>query len=125
MGLKITPQRQVTFDTLVSSVSHPTSKEIYLKVREKLPHISLGSIYKILDQFHNLGVIRKVPCKNSERRYEANVLPHHHLICSHCDRIWDIPIENFASPSLPESIAGGFRISQFEVNFYGRCAECK
>lgn len=125
MGLKVTPQRQVTFDYLVSSVNHPTAEEIYLEVRKKLPHIPLTSIYRILDQFHDLGVIRKVPSKNSTRRYEANVLPHHHLVCLHCDGIWDIPIEDFASPSLPESNSTGFRISHSEIYFYGRCAECK
>ena len=53
-GLKITPQRLAIFKTLKDDKSHPCAEEIYLKVREDYPTISLATVYQTLDTLENI-----------------------------------------------------------------------
>ena len=42
-------QRQVIFEELCRLRSHPTATELYEIVRRRMPHISLGTVYRNLD----------------------------------------------------------------------------
>lgn len=59
-------------------------------------------------------------------RFEANFVPHHHLICRKCGKI-----EDFESDELFDylmKVAGGiegFNIDSVNTNFYGECKDCK
>ncbi len=124
-GLKVTPQRSAIFAMLAATDSHPSPEEVYSAIRKSTPSISLATVYKILELFHNRGFIRRVSTLDQVTRYDANVEPHHHLICSHCGRIQDIDVEAIAGrppemPMLPD-----FQVSDYEIQFHGACSECR
>lgn len=124
-GLKVTSQRSAIFSMLANTDAHPTPEEVYSEIRKSAPSISLATVYKILDLFHDRGFIRRVSTKDHVARYDANIEPHHHLICSGCGRIRDISFEQKvpAQAGLPDS--GGFRISNYEIQFHGLCSDCQ
>lgn len=124
-GLKVTPQRSAIFAMLASTDVHPTPEEVYSQILKSAPSISLATVYKILDLFHARGFIRRVSTQDQVARYDANMEPHHHLICSVCGRIRDISSEQRVpvETALPES--DGFRVSNYEIQFHGKCSDCQ
>ena len=124
-GLKVTSQRSAIFSMLATTDAHPTPEEVYSEIRKSAPSISLATVYKILDLFHDRGFIRRVSTQGQVARYDANIDPHHHLICSGCGRIRDISFaQNVpAREALPDS--AGFRVSNYEIQFHGLCSDCQ
>lgn len=123
-GLKATPQRIAVFRTLLASDAHPSPEVVYRSVREVLPTISLATVYKTLDALCEAGLIQQVSVMSDTKRYDANLAPHHHLICRTCDRVQD-----YAAPALEDSIPFpqhmGFSAQQIHVQFFGVCDECR
>ena len=55
----ITKQRQVILEELKKTASHPTADEVFLMVRQRLPRISLGTVYRNLELLSENGTIQK------------------------------------------------------------------
>lgn len=123
--LKITPQRLAIFKILKDNKSHPCAEEIYLKVREKFPTISLATVYQTLDTLENIGGIRVLRFDKKKTRYDADLSPHHHLICIKCKKIIDLQYDFSKTLKLPRSMNNRFQVNEFKVLFYGICEECK
>ena len=122
-GLKVTHQRIAIYGMLVSTGRHPTPEEVYSEIRTQLPSISLATVYKVLDQFCQHGFLRKVLTETQVARYDANLSPHHHLVCSACGTILDVKTEGVME-GLSVSAENGFRVSHYDVIFHGQCAAC-
>lgn len=124
-GLKVTPQRAAIFSMLASTDVHPTPEEVYSEIHKSTPSISLATVYKILDLFHDRGFIRRVSTSEQVARYDANLDSHHHLICSVCGRIRDITFGQGLSAHAALPASDGFKISGYEIQFHGTCNDCQ
>jgi Fur family peroxide stress response transcriptional regulator len=124
-GLKITPQRLAIFKILKDNKSHPCAEEIYLKVREEYPTISLATVYQTLDTLEHIGGIRVLRFDKKRTRYDADLSPHHHLICVRCHKIMDLHHDYSKTLKLPLSLRNQFEVNESKVVFYGICVECK
>ena len=124
-GLKITPQRLAIFKILKDNKSHPCAEEIYLKVRKEFPTISLATVYQTLDTLENIGGIRVLRFDKKRTRYDADLSPHHHLICVKCKKIMDLQYDFSKTLKLPRSVNNRFQVNEFKVLFYGICEVCK
>jgi Fe2+ or Zn2+ uptake regulation protein len=114
-----TSQKETIFQYLKSVKNHPTAEEIYLAVRKKLPRISLGTVYRILNNFKEKGEILELAGENN--RYDGYIKPHGHFICEKCRKIYDIDGE---FDMQPEKIKIG-KVNKYQVYFYGLCNKCK
>ncbi|WP_461832097.1 Fur family transcriptional regulator [Aquifex sp.] len=121
IGLKITPQRIAVYEVLLKSDNHPTVEEIYEKVKEKYPYVSLATVYRTLETLEKIGLAKRVCFWGNSARYDANVSEHHHLICEVCGRIEDIELEE--NLNIPETLKG-FKTEGYSVNIYGVCPKC-
>ncbi len=125
-GLAFTYQRQVIYEAVVDSRQHPTPELIYEQVRQRIPSISLGTIYKNVKTFLDSGVLREVTLHHGSLRLESNMTPHHHLVCSSCKAIFDIEETAVQPIRLPTSeLPVGFSVQQCRVEFVGVCKSCK
>ena len=125
-GLAFTFQRQVIYEAVVDSREHPTPELIYEQVRQRIPSISLGTIYKNVKTFLDSGVLKEVTLHHGSLRLESNMTPHHHLVCSSCKAIFDIKETAVESVRLPTSeLPTGFAIQQCRVEFVGVCKSCQ
>lgn len=88
-GLRITPQRIAVLDIILNLNNHPTAEEISDYMRLNFPHVTIGTIYKILDAFIEKGIIAKVKTDNDVIRYDPVPEKHHHLYCSDSEIIED------------------------------------
>jgi Fur family peroxide stress response transcriptional regulator len=125
-GLAFTFQRQVIYEAVVDSREHPTPELIYEQVRQRIPSISLGTVYKNVKTFLDSGVLKEVTLHHGSLRLEANMTPHHHVVCSSCRAIYDIaqtavePVQCSAS-----EVPAGFSIEGCRVEFVGLCRTCR
>jgi Fur family peroxide stress response transcriptional regulator len=125
-GLAFTFQRQVIYEAVLESRGHPTPELIYEQVRQRIPSVSLGTIYKNLKTFLDFGVLREVTLHHGSLRLESNMTPHHHLVCSSCKAIFDIEESAVEPVQLPKTgLPAGFSISQYRVEFVGVCRTCR
>ena len=89
--MRYSKQRLTVLETLQGTDSHPTADWIYHKVRVAMPNISLGTVYRNLDQMADNGTIRRI-YDHGHIRYDGNIERHDHLRCLGCGQIFDIDI---------------------------------
>jgi len=65
-AMRLTRQRRIMLATLAKLDSHPTAEEFFAVVREHLPTISLGSVYRNLEVLAEAGQILKLPWGRAE-----------------------------------------------------------
>ena len=123
---KLTPQRQVVIQTIISSRDHLTPAAIYERVHRDHPKIGLVTIYRTLDILARLGLICELHAGNSCRSYTISAPGHHHhLICSNCGMVVDFPGLDLAGVEQSLSRGTGFRIDGYLLEFIGLCRDCQ
>ena len=58
-GVAATHQRQIVYQSVMASRDHPTPELLYERVRQEIPFISLGTVYKCLHTFLELGLLKE------------------------------------------------------------------
>ena len=122
-GLKVTPQRLAIYRAILAATDHPSAEDLFTAVRQEQPSLSLGTIYKTLDAFEAAGLVCQVALLNESKRYDGNLQPHHHLICTVCRRIVDIVDPTFDALKAPKELRG-FVADEVKVQILGRCVQC-
>jgi Fur family ferric uptake transcriptional regulator len=120
----MTRQRRVILETLRAYNNHPSADEIYDRVREELPRISLGTVYRNLEILSALGEIQKLEVGGSLKRFDGNPSLHYHIRCMNCGRLEDAPIDplpNIENRLKPET---GYKVMGHRLEFVGLCPEC-
>jgi len=120
----MTRQRRIVLDTLASVDCHPTAAELYEMVREQLPGISQGTVYRNLRHLQELGYVLELDYGAGPAHFDATVTPHCHVRCRHCDRVADIDCERAPEPAAASPVMG-WRIDEERVEFIGLCPECR
>jgi Fur family transcriptional regulator, peroxide stress response regulator len=123
-GLQVTYQRLAIYQALYHTKEHPSAEIIYQQVKKRFPMISLGTVYKTLERFYEVGLIQKVSPVTEVARYDAKTGPHHHLVCLECQSIQDADaLVAEHKYSLPEK--SGFQVLRQQVVLQGYCQNCR
>ena len=122
---RMTSQRRVILEELRSVRTHPTADEIYSLVRVRMPHISLGTVYRNLELLSETGEILKLDTFGGVRRYDGFTHPHMHVRCLQCGRVADVEAGETDIPRPESARAEGFSISSVRVEFDGICDCCR
>jgi Fur family peroxide stress response transcriptional regulator len=123
-NLVATHQRHKIYEALVSRPGHYSPEEIYVRVRQHLPSISLATVYKNLKTFVQAGMLRDVSHHQGPWRVDANPAPHHHLVCTRCYSITDLDMDFIGPVKLYGNLPQGFRLEKFSVEVQGVCKAC-
>ncbi len=124
-GLKVTQQRLAVYAMLAGTESHPTPDDVFEAIRAGLPLLSLATVYKILDQFHRAGFVRKVSTEGQVARYDIRMEPHHHLVCTACGAIHDVQLDTVPDLSSGIPSTADFDVARYDVIFHGLCGTCR
>lgn len=120
-----TKQRQVILEELQKLRSHPSAAALYEIVRERLPNISLGTVYRNLDLLARTGVIRKLNVGHNEARFDGITEHHYHICCARCGRVDDLLDAPVTVDDTGISQLQGFDILGHQLQFIGICPACK
>jgi len=122
--MRLTKQRRIILDILEKTKKHPTTEQIYNAVKKRMPHISLGTVYRNLENLSEKGVIRRLDLGDTQRHYDADTSEHFHLRCLDCGEIIDLECKNcFDIDEIEEKT--GFEITDLHLEFVGYCPKCK
>jgi len=125
-GHPITDQRQLLLKLIRDARVHIDAKELYQRAIGKGQSISLGTVYRNLHLFKELGLVNERRLGQAQCYYEINQTPeHHHLVCRGCGKIVD-----FESPLIPKLVdkvqqQHGFNVTKVELYLEGYCPECE
>jgi Fe2+ or Zn2+ uptake regulation protein len=123
-GLRVTPQRQAIFGLLQGDATHPTVEALYDRARADMPTISLKTVYQTVHDLADLGELHVLDLGTGSLRIDPNVEDtHHHLVCTTCGRIRDLPVE-FDGLRVPPRYRREFTVDDIQVIFRGRCEHC-
>ncbi|HEX77175.1 MAG TPA: transcriptional repressor [Dehalococcoidia bacterium] len=123
---RITSQRVLLLDLIRQGDGHLAADELYRRARQKLPRISLSTVYRALQLFKRLGLVQEHHFEEGHLHYEARPAgDHHHLLCLGCGHIVEFRCP--LSQQLRQEVARetGFQITGAEVRMEGYCARCR
>ena len=116
-------QREAIITVLRSTDTHPTANWIYKKVREVLPNISLGTVYRNLASLTDSGDILNINVGDGFEHFDGNATPHLHLHCKECNSITDAFFTNEIIQPLVNQ--HGFEPQTSVLVVCGTCKNCK
>jgi Fe2+ or Zn2+ uptake regulation protein len=125
-GWKLTPQRTAVYDALRSADGHPTAEEVYRRVQEGIPTISLATVYKALEALAASGLAAKLADADGTARFDARRAPHYHLRCLRSGAVEDLPTDYDPDliakldPGLTQALQSqGFRLTGYRLELLG------
>ena len=123
--VRVTPQRLAIAEAVLNSTDHPTVQQIYERVRNNFPSMTLATIYSTLGVLERNGLIQELPFERMSR-YEPNMDPHVNLVCIACENVMDADAGQEAVVRLKNRIVNesDFQIAWQRVDFYGWCPSC-
>lgn len=124
-GLRLTHQRLEVAREIARSDAHPDVEAIYRGVRDRVPTISLDTVYRTLAALIELGLISRVNATAGPARYDANRTQHHHFVCTRCGLIRDLYSATLDAIRAPEQTSVFGRVESVDVQLRGVCEECK
>ncbi len=123
-GMRVTPQRVVLHRALRELDRHVTADELLDSVADRLPNVSLPTIYATLELLEELGMVRRVQ-RAGTTLFDPRVDSHHHLICTVCGSIEDLDSELDTATLERAAAKSGFEQERIEAVVHGRCASCR
>ena len=124
-GRRKTPQLAVVLDAVqTSGAEHPTAEQIYLRVRSRLPSISLGTVYRNLQRLVQDGQISAAQLGARSLHYDPTPAAHDHFVCRQCGRVEDLVIDA-PDPLHVEAARAGHEVTSHTLVLYGRCSSCR
>ena len=119
-------QREDLLSILKNSKSRPTAEELYNSIKEKIPSVSRGTVYRNLKDLVDEGYIIKISMAGGADRYDYIHKKHNHIICKYCGMVKDFEYD-FDLKNVKLSV-----IKQTEMDplldgviVYGICGKCK
>ena len=124
-GLRMTKQRKIVYEVLSDlGKRHPTASEVFVTAKERMPCISLATVYNCLETLTGAGAIKQVNIDREATRYCPNLQPHAHFYCTGCNSVFDIGLANGAEASTIWELPEGCRVEEMHVAMRGLCGTC-
>ena len=123
-NLRITRQRRTILKELKKNCTHPSADQIYDKVRQTIPRISLGTVYRNLEVLCRLGEIQKLKLGLTQKRFDGNPDFHYHMRCLGCNRLDDAPLPPLKSIEDKAAAATDYKVLGHRLAFVGFCPQC-
>ena len=115
-------QRNTVYSIVKETMTHPNAEWIYAETRKIIPNISLGTVYRNLNQLVENGQISMIKDKTLIR-YDGNTSDHDHFRCTECGVWYDVDILDTATiDSFTKST--NFKISTINLELEGTCEFC-
>jgi len=121
-GIRLTPQRRTVYEALMERRDHPTALEVFMRAKDRMPSISLATVYNCLEALTASRLIKHVNFDRAPSRYCPNPVPHGHFFCEECGAVFDIPLKQ----PLEETweVPTHTIVAHTEITLRGICARC-
>lgn len=118
-------KRDAMLALIRSTQCHPAADWVYRELKARYPDLSLGTVYRNLNQLCDRGLIRRVGQVGGQERYDGMMEPHSHFICNRCGTIVDLPEYAPGRDYLDAvGVQYGFRAEDCQFTIRGLCRDC-
>jgi len=118
-GLRPTSQRETVYQVLLEKRDHPTADEVFVRVKEVMPTISLATVYNCLEALVQHELVRAVNFERAPTRYCPNLRPHAHFH-DETGGTLDIDLPADLLENLRRLLPTGYAAKHIEINFHGK-----
>lgn len=123
-GMRVTPQRIAIFKEVAMSCKHPDVETVYEAVKDKMPNVSMDTVYRTMASLEELDMIFRVDSQLPKARFDADKTPHHHFICTECNEVYDIFLEQDEETTIAHNAQKFGKIKDVNVQIRGICNKC-
>ena len=125
-GLKATLPRLKILEIFQSGDQrHMTAEDVYRVLLNHHSDIGLATVYRVLTQFEQAGILERSHFESGKAVYELNEGTHHdHLVCTGCGKVeefYDAEIERRQQMVAKDK---GWTLQDHAMSLYGLCADC-
>ncbi len=107
------------------SDEHLTAEEIAERVQERMPIVTLSTVYRTLAALEEIGVLDHTHLGHGRAVYHLVESEHQHLFCERCGRVIELPprkLDPFARLLAKDF---GFELDRRHFAIGGLCADCR
>ena len=125
---RLTTQRKEILKVFLKhKEKHFNAEQLSDILKNRDSNIGLATIYRNLELFHRLGILKQLDFNDAFKYYELNLIEkhHHHLICINCDKIIEFNDEALINFEKQIEKEYDFEIRDHIIKFYGVCKNCK
>ena len=130
MGLKVTEPRLKILSLFKKATlegeRHLSAEEVYKRLLQENSDIGLATVYRVLTQFEQAGILLRHRFDEGRASYELRGGGHHdHIVCVRCGRV-----EEFVDPSIEDAqravaVRLGYELTDHALVLYGVCSACR
>jgi len=126
-GLKATLPRLKILNILESAkVDHLSAEDVYKHLLEAGEEVGLATVYRVLTQFENAGLLVRHKFEGGRAVYELNQGGHHdHMVCVECGRVFEFVDSAIEERQRQVAKAAGFVTEDHTLYMYGVCEGMK
>lgn len=117
-------QRELILNYVKSVSIHPSAEEVYKNIKQKLPNISLGTVYRNLDFLASKGYINKIKISDLTNIFDGNTNFHYHGICEKCGKVIDMKANYFKDLDIKMEQLVNMKILSHDIIFKVICSNC-
>ena len=118
----MTKQRELVLEVVRANKEHHTAAEIFAIAKMQMPTISRATVYNNLKTLENMGLIRRITGDDAFDRYDSAFVPHGHMVCTECGKMWDFNIANLDG-MISDAVGQDFTSYELKVRIL--CKKCE
>ena len=124
-GLKATLPRLKILDVFHNgSQRHMTAEDVYRVLLEERSDIGLATVYRVLTQFEQAGLLSRSHFESGKAVYELNEGTHHdHMVCLDCGRVEEFYDAEIERRQHDVAKTKGFAIADHALSLYAHCTK--
>ena len=124
-GLKATGPRMLILAALEYDQNHPTAEQLFERLRQDYPSLSLSTVYQTLVAFLRAGLCRRVTGAGERLRVDGTPQDHDHAVCRVCGAIFDIERRLFPLPVPPAQLPYDLMVTGLRLEYEVICTTCR
>jgi Fur family ferric uptake transcriptional regulator len=126
-GLKATLPRLKILDVFQKGEQrHMTAEDVFRVLLEERSDIGLATVYRVLTQFEQAGILSRSHFESGKSVYELNEGTHHdHLVCLDCGRVEEFYDAEIEERQHAVAKTKGFAIAEHALSLYAHCTKEK
>ncbi len=124
-GLKATLPRLKILDVFQKGAQrHMTAEDVFRVLLEERSDIGLATVYRVLTQFEQAGILTRSHFESGKAVYELNEGTHHdHLVCLDCGRVEEFYDAEIEKRQHAVAKTKGFMIAEHALSLYAHCTK--
>ncbi|NBZ99283.1 MAG: ferric iron uptake transcriptional regulator [Betaproteobacteria bacterium] len=115
-GLKATVPRQKILEIFQNA------EDVYKQLLKDNADIGLATVYRVLTQFEQAGLLSRNHFESGKAVYELNEGQHHdHMVCLDCGKVEEFYDAEIEKRQHDVALAKGFVIADHALSLYAHC----